>query len=328
MRRIGALQSQLRPVGTPAAAAEQRDVAEAAAESMNLLSDAQVKEFITEGFLALPITELGSDFHKNLYDKSKDAFARLAEEQRDPRLAFGELPEMTKVIGSPTLTGALHSLLGADFVQHPHRSMHTKPLGSTSMGGDQDWVRDGCLPASLCLFASGDKASVRACVCLQHKDGHHVPMRHHFARWIICFYYPHACVLLSAFPFVAHSSSPARPELTRSLLSACLRSTTEDMGPTGVLPGSQFLQIGRHANDGPRSVVSPHTQPADLNGDDLVARDAWLQACAEAVDPQLEEHKVSEFCDYGGTVFVLHFGMLHRACRNLPGSIWRNMFKL
>jgi hypothetical protein len=34
--------------------------------------------------------------------------------------------------------------------------------------------------------------------------------------------------------------------------------------------------------------------------------------------------KVSEYCDYGGTVFVLHFGMLHRACRNLPGSVWRN----
>ena len=92
MRRIGALQSQLRPGGTPAAAAEQRDVAEAAAESMNLLSDAQVKEFITEGFLALPITELGSDFHKNLYGKSKDAFARLAEEQRDPRPYAGRRP--------------------------------------------------------------------------------------------------------------------------------------------------------------------------------------------------------------------------------------------
>jgi hypothetical protein len=207
---------------------------------MNLLSDAQVKEFITEGFLALPITELGSDFHKNLYDKSKDAFARLAEEQRDPRLAFGELPEMTKVIGSPTLTGALHSLLGADFVQHPHRSMHTKPLGSTSIGGDQDWVRDGCLPASLCLFASGDKASVRACVCLQHKDGHHVPMRHHFARWIICFYYPHACVLLSAFPFVAHSSSPAPGAHTVSAL--CVSAQHDGRyGPNGRSAGQPVL---------------------------------------------------------------------------------------
>jgi hypothetical protein len=42
--------------------------------------------------------------------------------------------------------------------------MHTKPLNQTEVGSDQDW----------------------------HKDGHHVPMRHHMPRWIICFYYPHA----------------------------------------------------------------------------------------------------------------------------------------
>ena len=42
--------------------------------------------------------------------------------------------------------------------------MHTKPLNQTEVGSDQDW----------------------------HKDGHHVPMRHHLPRWIICFYYPHA----------------------------------------------------------------------------------------------------------------------------------------
>ena len=118
-------------------------------------------------------------------------------------------------------------------------------------------------------------------------------MRHHFPRWIICFYYPHA--------------------------------TVENMGPTGVLPGSQYLQIGRHADSSPSSLLE---QPFSGNEPDLAERDRLLAASAAALDPELEEHKVSEYCEYGGTVFVLHFGMLHRACRSMPGAIWRNMFKL
>ena len=256
MRRLGALQSQ---------------IAAGSAAEPALLSDAQVKQFVVDGFIALPIRELGSSFHRRVYDKSKAAFARIgAQGHHDARVVFGELPEMTDVLRSPTLTGALTSVLGADYVQHPHRSMHVKELGATSVGADQAW----------------------------HKDGHHVPMRHHFPRWIICFYYPHA--------------------------------TTEDMGPTGILPGSQLLQMGRHANLSPSSLIDPESplfNQGDMSNEDLAARDRYLRASVDALDPSLEEHKVSEYCEYGGTVFMLHFGMLHRACRNLPGSIWRNMFK-
>ena len=125
MRRIQAMKSQIRNPDT-------RNAGGAAADAPILLTDAQVKKFIVHGFLALPIKELGSAFHKSIYDKTKDAFGRFTEEKQDPRLVFGELPEMTDVINSPTLRGAMTSVLGSNYVQHPHRSMHTKPLHTTT----------------------------------------------------------------------------------------------------------------------------------------------------------------------------------------------------
>ena len=56
--------------------------------------------------------------------------------------------------------GALTSLLGPRYLQHPHRTMHTRPEGSA----DQAW----------------------------HKDGHHVSVRAHRPRWLIAFYFPGA----------------------------------------------------------------------------------------------------------------------------------------
>eukprot|EP01050_Picozoa_sp_SAG11_P012669 SAG11_NODE_1423_length_4950_cov_6.926201_3_plen_339_part_00 len=65
-----------------------------------------------------------------------------------------------EVVSSATLVGALTSLLGPRYLQHPHRTMHTRPEGSA----DQAW----------------------------HKDGHHVSVRAHRPRWLIAFYFPGA----------------------------------------------------------------------------------------------------------------------------------------
>ena len=51
------------------------------------------------------------------------------------------------------------------------------------------------------------------------------------------------------------------------------------------------MQMGRHANLSPRSMVAPDQQ-VDMNGADLAARDRYLRATVDAVDPALEEHKV------------------------------------
>ncbi len=122
-------------------------------------------------------------------------------------------------------------------------------------------------------------------------------MRHHFPRWIIGFYYPFPC--------------------------------TMDMGPTGVLPGSHWLSVGTY-NDGGWSGEPP--DPAAVLPDDMVAaHDMKLRASAAALYPGAAERKtaVGDLADPEyGTLFLLNFGILHRRCTRLPGSLWRNMFKL
>ena len=157
-----------------------------------LLSDAQVKAFIRDGMLLLPIKELPTSFHEGIWEKcgarwEEEAAAAAGAEHgaRGPamlgRFMFGELPELTQVLESPSWRGALTSLLGPGYVQHPHRTMHTKDLsGEGGPGVDQGF----------------------------HKDGHHIPVRNHFPRWLICFYYP--------------------------------KTTTVDMGPTSVIAGSHL----------------------------------------------------------------------------------------
>ena len=78
---------------------------------------------------------------------------------------------------------------------------------------------------------------------IQHKDGHHVPMRHHVPRWIIGFYYPFPCSM--------------------------------DMGPTGILPGSHLLSVGPY-NDGGWSGDAGGVPPS--SGDPVADHDASLAA--------------------------------------------------
>eukprot|EP01051_Picozoa_sp_SAG22_P007748 SAG22_NODE_556_length_9120_cov_2.272475_3_plen_131_part_00 len=72
------------------------------------------------------------------------------------RVLFPHLPELSEVLAAPTLRGAVGSLLGHDYVQHPHRSMHHRTAA------DQDF----------------------------HRDGSHCPVRHTCPHWLIVFYYP------------------------------------------------------------------------------------------------------------------------------------------
>ncbi len=243
----------------------------AAEEAPVLLDDAAVKRFLVDGMLALPLTDLPVGFHRELQRSSRVGYERLQDAGLEDRYVYNELPAMSEVLASPLTRGALVSLLGPGYVQHPHRSMHVQGEIEDGMPrlGDGGW----------------------------HKDGHHVPMRHHFPRWIIGFYYPFPC--------------------------------TMDMGPTGVIPGSHWLSVGTY-NDGGWS-----GEPADpdtvLPDDIVAAHDMKLRASAAALYPGAVERKtaVGDLADPEyGTLFLLNFGILHRRCTRLPGSLWRNMFKL
>ena len=121
-------------------------------------------------------------------------------------------------------------------------------------------------------------------------------MRHHVPRWIIGFYYPFPCTL--------------------------------DMGPTGVIPGSHLLSNGPYNDGGWSQAELSDAELEHCGGDPAAEHDAKLAAAASALYPGAVERKtaVGDLCHpESGTLFLLNFGILHRRCTRLPGSLWRNM---
>ncbi len=63
------------------------------------------------------------------------AMRKLAHESQNMRKQIvRELPEITDIVRSPTLSGALHSILGPGYAMHPHRALHT-----ANPNGDQQF---------------------------------------------------------------------------------------------------------------------------------------------------------------------------------------------
>ena len=175
---------------------------------------------------AVKLDSLSSDFHASVAAKCAAYRDELETKADSHRSYFSQIPELEEVLAAPELVGGLQSLLGAGYVQHPHRTMHTRQ--GPGPGGDQDWHKVRCLFASreacrdghlvrsyLPRLATKSFTSVSAAA----QDGHHIPIRHHFPRWIICFYYP--------------------------------TDVTEDMGPTAVIPSSHYYTTDRNDSTGP-----------------------------------------------------------------------------
>jgi hypothetical protein len=257
--------------------------------ALRLLDDMQVKQFIATGCLELRITELSPAFHERLYETccERDAAAGAADAAlaaQARREVFVDIPELSQVVEGPTLAGALTSLLGRGYLQHPHRTMHTRPEGSS----DQAW----------------------------HKDGHHIPQRHHRPRWLIGFYFP--------------------------------GRTTADMGATGVMEGSycwtvdrtdaRFDNIGDRLEDhnlalsGEERVLAQlHNQRAhssSLGGSSIRCADAELRRVEAVAEQSLGVSRTRQVDCPGGTVLLMHYGTTHRAARRLLGTRPRPMFKL
>lgn len=58
----------------------------------------------------------------------------MRESQNLRKQVVRELPEITDIVRSPTLSGALHSILGPGYAMHPHRALHT-----ANPNGDQQF---------------------------------------------------------------------------------------------------------------------------------------------------------------------------------------------
>ena len=179
-------------------------------ENRYLFNDNQMQDFIVNGYVTVK-TDLPASFHEYIYNQLNS----VVEEEGNPgNNVLPRIPEIQQVFDQPVIRGAFTSILGPDYIMHPHRHPHHNVPASHAQG----W----------------------------HKDSYwgYLKIRNHHPWWAMAFYYP--------------------------------QDVTEDIGPTAVLPGSQYYYTSTH-------------------GDDETGVSLLGQA---------------------GTVTIIHYDLLHRAMAN------------
>ena len=147
-------------------------------EDLVLLNDTQINHFIANGYLQLD-TQLPFDYHQSLFNKFKDIIGEDNDFNPGNNL-LPIVPEMNLVFDDPIIKGALFSVLGENYMMHPHRVLHDNPPGSDP----QVWHHDSYW-------------------------GYKRKVHNHHPWWVMIMYYP--------------------------------QDTFEQIGPTGIIPGSQYI---------------------------------------------------------------------------------------
>ena len=123
---------------------------------MNLLNDAQMQEFIVNGYVTVH-AGFPPAFHESARAQADSIFATEGNPGND---IFPGIPELADLFAHPAVTGALTSILGPGYAMHPHRHCHLTPPRRRAQRQHQD----------------------------SYEDDRNV--RHHRARWAMAFYYP------------------------------------------------------------------------------------------------------------------------------------------
>ncbi|MDF2725985.1 MAG: phytanoyl-CoA dioxygenase [Paenibacillus sp.] len=101
--------------------------------ALRLLTDEQMRTFITEGFLIL-----NTDFSKTFHDQLLEKLNHVYQNEGNPgNNLLPRVRELQKVFDHPVVKGALTSVLGPDFMLHAHRHGHYN--NSPKPGG---WHKD------------------------------------------------------------------------------------------------------------------------------------------------------------------------------------------
>ena len=122
------------------------------------LTQAQMRQFVSHGYVVLK-TDFSSDFHATM---SRHVQAVMAKEGNPGNNILPRIPEVQEVFHHPVIRGALSSVLGSDYIMHPHRHCHFTEPGRKV----QSW----------------------------HKDSYwgYAKVRNHHPWWAMIFYYNHA----------------------------------------------------------------------------------------------------------------------------------------
>ena len=121
-----------------------------------LLTDTQVQDYLNQGYLVLR-TGHPAAFHRRILRQIATLYATEGNPGND---ILPRVPDLNGILLDPAVDGALRSLLGADYLIHPHRHCHENPSGSDGQQMHQD----------------------------SYENDQNV--RHHRTRWAMAFYYP------------------------------------------------------------------------------------------------------------------------------------------
>lgn len=238
-----------------------------------LLDDAAVSRFLLHGYISFRPADVPDSTHDALF-RAASALNKEARGLPNTHLShFGDnllarIPELRSVLETPSVQGALQSLLGPGFVLHPHHFVHkTGP-------NDQGWHQDGNLPWN-------SRGNVRS----------HRPVA------VMLMYYP--------------------------------QDVTEEMGPTEVIPGTQYYLNSYESADG------------EVHDDDRLDRtfDASMQSNPDLAERDRKLAKALEKFPYAverrrlvvpaGTIVIVHHDIVHRGTRMAPGcDKERYMYKM
>ncbi|MCE7988208.1 MAG: phytanoyl-CoA dioxygenase [Caldilinea sp. CFX5] len=122
------------------------------------LTDEQMRHFIAHGYLLLQ-TDFPPEFHVAMSQNIREV---MKKEGNPGNNILPRVPEVQDVFKHPVIRGALTSVLGPDYIMHPHRHCHFTEPGRKV----QSW----------------------------HKDSYwgHAKVRNHHQWWAMIFYYDHA----------------------------------------------------------------------------------------------------------------------------------------
>ncbi len=134
------------------------------------LSEEQLLAFLRDGFLQLTPESLTDEHHRFFYQRAADLY-EIGDAVESPTVHLDvlgdnlrpQVPEVDLLLNDPVIDGAVASILGSDYLVHPHSFCHR------SGPRDQVFHQDGNLPWN-------ERAHQRS----------------HRPEWAILFYYPEA----------------------------------------------------------------------------------------------------------------------------------------
>ena len=105
---------------------------------LKLLSDQQMQQFIVDGYLVVPPpAHLGPWFHQHVFDRCEASGHHMMGHNPGNNV-LATMPELTHMLESPEVAGALQSVVGVGYAMSGHRYCHHTSPGSS----DQNWHKD------------------------------------------------------------------------------------------------------------------------------------------------------------------------------------------